>query len=309
MSDSQPDLDSTCPMNVLYNAALNARAILVAPLRQSRLRRFAARAASPVSVLFYHRVADADPTDWTISCDQFRRHLDYCQQNLELIDLAEVQRRIRESDSCNAAVSITFDDGYHDNCDFALPLLIERGIPCTYFVTTSNIRNQTGFSHDLRAGKSLAVNTVEQIREASDAGIEIGCHTRHHVDFGCVHDPKVVREEIIGAKDELEQMIGKRVRYFAFPFGSPHQLTQMAIETVHEAGFEGFCSAYGGYNLVGRDSFHIRRCHGDPQFSRLVNWLSFDPKKLRREPTVRYFLPPSRSFDQTLARILESCGR
>lgn len=286
-------------MNFLYNAALGARASFVAPLRKSRLQRLALQAKSPVSVLFYHRVADSYPNDWTLSCDQFRRHVEYCQRNFSLVDLAEVQRRVRDNDSRSAAVSITFDDGYRDNSDFALPLLIERSVPCTYFVTTSNVRNQSAFAHDQRAGRTLAVNTVEQIREASDAGIEIGCHTRNHVDFSRIHDPKVVREEIVDAKDELEQVIGKRVRYFAFPFGMPRQLTQMAIEAVHEAGFHGFCSAYGGYNMVGRDSFHIRRFHGDPQFSRFVNWLSFDQSKLWREPDVRYFLPPKRSFGES----------
>jgi hypothetical protein len=90
------------------------------------------------------------------------------------------------------------------------------------------------------------------------------------------------------AKDELEQMIGRAIRYFAFPYGMPEQLTEEAIEVVQEAGFAGFCSAFGGYNLPGRDAFHIRRCHGDPEFSRFVNWLSFDPGKLRKEPVVRY---------------------
>lgn len=296
-------------MNVLYSAALDARAMLVAPLRRSRLRRLAEQSAAPVSVLFYHRVADSDPNDWTLACDQFRRHLDYCQRTLNIVDLAEVQRRVRENDSPTAAVAITFDDGYQDNCDFALPLLIERQIPCTYFVTTSNILNQTPFPHDQRAGRPLAVNTVGQIRAASDAGIEIGCHTRSHVDFSCVDDPQVIREEIIEAKDELEQIIGKQVRYFAFPYGLPQQLTQLAIEAVHEAGFEGFCSAYGAYNLIGRDSFHVRRCHGDPQFSRFVNWLSFDQGKLKQEPEIRYSWPPNRSLAPSTAGTPDACIR
>lgn len=293
-------------MNPLYLAALNAHAKLATPLRIARLRGLACESRSPVSVLFYHRVADSVPNGWTLSRDCFRRHVDYCYENYELIDLAEVQRRVLDRDSCSAAVSITFDDGYRDNMDFALPLLIERGIPCTYFVTTSNILHQSPFAHDVKSGQPLATNTVAQIREASDAGIEIGCHTRNHVDFSRVYDPSIVRNEIIDAKHELEQMIGKQVRYFAFPFGMPEQLTQVAIEAVHEAGFAGFCRAYGGYNLIGRDAFHIRRCHGDPEFARLVNWLSFDRGKLWREPDVRYFLPPLRSFEQTVAHVSAS---
>jgi hypothetical protein len=34
------------------------------------------------------------------------------------------------------------------------------------------------------------------------------------------------------------------------------------------------------------DAFHIRRIHGDPDFVRLRNWLSFDERKLRQEPAL-----------------------
>ncbi len=278
-------------MNPLLHAALLTRLAIATPARGLRLKRLAAESCVPVCALFYHRIADSVPNDWTLSRKQFRKHVDYCVKHLEVVDLAEVQRRVRDRDSKDRAVTFTFDDGYRDNFDFAIPLLIERGVPCTYFVTTSHIRDQIAFPHDEQAGRPLAANTVAQLREMSDAGIEIGCHTRHHVDFNKVRDRKTIRAEIIDAKYELEQMIGREVRYFAFPYGLPEQLRQAAIEAVAEAGFLGFCSAYGGYNLVGRDSFHIRRFHGDREFSRLKNWLTLDPRKIKREPDVTYRLP------------------
>ena len=291
-------------MNPLSLAALATQTRLLAPYRYARLRQLARNGEAPISVPFYHRVADERPNDWTISRRGFQRHVEYCQQNFELIDLAEVQRRVRDRDSCTPAVSFTFDDGYSENCDFALPLLIERKVPCTYFVSTENVIHGKGFGHDCRC--PLAVNSKKQVREMSDAGIEIGCHTRSHVDFAKVHDLKIVRREIVDAKAELEQIIGRAVRYFAFPFGLPEQLTQMAIEAVHSAGYQGFCSAYGAYNLVGQDSFHIRRVHGDPEFARLVNWLSYCPRKIRNQPEIRYFLPPLRSFEATLGYVNSS---
>jgi peptidoglycan/xylan/chitin deacetylase (PgdA/CDA1 family) len=282
-------------MNPLYRTALAARAKWALPFRRAKMRRLCEQSQAPISVLFYHRVADCHATPWTIPSEQFRHHIDYCQRHFELIDLEEVQRRVGANHSPAAAVSVTFDDGYRDNCQTALPLLVDRGIPCTYFVSTSIIRSQSSFPHDVAAGRPLAVNTVAQLRELADAGIEIGCHTGSHADFSRVHDRTVVRGEIADSKDELEQMIGKSVRYFAFPYGLPQHLTQIAIEAVYEAGFHGFCSAFGGYNLPGRDAFHIRRFHGDPEFARLINWLSFDRRKLRREPQVRYCLPSQRS--------------
>ena len=207
-------------------------------------------------------------------------------------------------------MSVTFDDGYRENCDFAIPLMLEHKVPCMYFVAIEHVVRQRPFEHDLKLGKPLAVNTVRELRDMAQFGIEIGLHTKNHVDFGRVHDPDVVHTEIFEAKDQLEQVMGQPVRYFAFPYGMPNQLTQAAIQAVHEAGLIAFCSAYGGYNLPGGDAFHIRRFHGDPDFARFRNWASFDEGKLRREPRVRYFLPPAHSYDETfqiLERELAAC--
>ena len=38
------------------------------------------------------------------------------------------------------------------------------------------------------------------------------------------------------------------------------------------------CSAYGGWNDIGGDAFHLQRVHGDPVFARFSNMLTFDPR-------------------------------
>jgi peptidoglycan/xylan/chitin deacetylase (PgdA/CDA1 family) len=284
----------------LRQAASQARVVLTAPRRVARMKELCRQRKAPLSVAFYHRVADTHRNDWTISRDKFRQHLEYCRKHLEFVSLTEVQRRVAGSDSPRPTMTITFDDGYRENGEFAIPLLVEYEIPCVYFVAVDHVVKQIPFEHDLKRGKPLAVNTVGDLRDMAEQGIEIGLHTKNHVDFSRVHCSKTIRREIIEAKDELEQLIGQRVRNFAFPFGLPDQLTQAAIEAVYEAGLSGFCSAYGGYNLPGRDAFHIRRFHGDPEFARFRNWTTFDERKLRDEPRVRYFLPPAISCDETL---------
>ncbi len=285
----------------LQDVALQARVIATQPMRRARIESLCRDGKAPMFVPFYHRVADAHPNPWTIKRKEFANHIQYCLDRFEAVGLDEVQRRVRVNESCRVSFTVTFDDGYAENCDFALPLLIEKNIPTVYFVSTKFIKSQTPFPHDVRAGQPLQANTVSQIREFSDRGIEMGLHTRTHCDFSKVHSLSQIREEIVESKDELEQLIGRPVRYFAFPIGLRPQLTQAAIETVYEAGFWGFCSAFGAYNLPGRDAFHIRRFHGDPQYSRFLNWTSLDPRKIRREPNVRYFLPPNTSIADTVA--------
>lgn len=268
-------------MQLLQSAALNFRATVIGPVRRIGRDRLASRGQAPSMVPFYHRVADSHPNAWSISTSAFERHLDYYQAHFDLVDLSTVQTRIREGNAHRSTVTITFDDGYRDNVRFALPALVRRGIPCTYFVCSEHIRSGRPFAHDVDAGQPLAVNDIAELREWADAGIEIGCHTKRHADFSKPHDRAAIADEIFGAKDDLEQMIGRPVRHFAFPYGCRAHLTRAAIDVVREAGFAGYVSAYGDYNLVGDDGFHIRRFHGDPEFSRLLNWLNFDPTKIR----------------------------
>ncbi|QEG41082.1 polysaccharide deacetylase family protein [Roseimaritima ulvae] len=275
----------------IRNALLNTRRIASGPMRRLQVQRLAARGCAPLYCLFYHRVADTHPNDWTISCDRFAQHIDYMRSQFEMIGLDELQRRVRQKDSHRPAIAITFDDGYAENSRFALPLLMQHKIPCTYFVSTQHVLTGRPFGHDQAAGVPLPVNTVEELRAAAEGGVEIGLHTRTHVDLAGVDDADVLQREITDAVPELADLIGRRIRYFAFPYGLPQQITQAGVQAVYDAGLEGFCSAFGAYNLPGRDAYHIRRIHGDPDFSRLRNWLEFDSRKLKIEPELRYSLP------------------
>lgn len=231
-------------------------------------------------VLFYHRVADQDLHDWTISNDNFKSQLDYIQANFEVVSLSEAQDRLRRSAMQKPTVSITFDDGYAENCSQAIPELLRRKLPFTYFVASEYIRTGEPFPHDTEIGFSYPPNTVDQLRAMVAAGVEIGCHTRTHPNIGEVTDPEQLYDEMVTSREELANLLGTRIDWFAFPYGQPQHMSAQAFELARRAGYRGVCSAYGGYNFPGDDSFHLQRIHGDPGWLRLRNWLSVDPRKL-----------------------------
>jgi peptidoglycan/xylan/chitin deacetylase (PgdA/CDA1 family) len=247
----------------------------------------------PLGILFYHRVDDEHQNQWTICHRDFERHINWLQKNFDLISLEELQRRMRNRDSSRPAISITFDDGYADNCAYALPMLIERKIPVTYFVTTEYTVSQTPFPHDVANGVELPVNSVESLKLLSRSGVEIGAHTRTHPNLGAISDEDMLFDEVITATVELEQLIGQKIRYFAFPFGQLENLNARVFQLLHEHGIEAVCSAHGGFNEVGDDPFYLRRFHGEPELTYLKNWLTLDPRK-RKAP----------SFDWMYARAL-----
>lgn len=248
------------------------------PWRRWLSARQAAEHRARVMVFFYHRVAKSQDSPWTTPIDTFCRQIDFLRRHYDLVSLEESLRRIREGNDRPSA-HITFDDGYAENTVEALPFLIGNRVPTTYFVSSWQIATGTPFRHDQMLGKPMPVNTPEQLRVMADAGIEIGSHTRRHIDLGEVAAEATLRDELIGSKHELETIIGRPVRYFAFPFGTPKQLTAPAIAILREAGYQAICSAFGGYNFPGDDPFHVQRIHGDNEMPRFKNWATMDPRK------------------------------
>jgi peptidoglycan/xylan/chitin deacetylase (PgdA/CDA1 family) len=251
------------------------------PARRRAAAARASRQTEPVRVVYYHRVADEHFNAWTMSTRAFAAQIDWLRARFDIVGLAEAQARIKAGRNSVPTACITFDDGYADNMHFAAPLLAKHQIPFTYFVSTDHVLGGRPFPHDVAAGLPLAPNTPDQLRELAAAGAEIGAHTRGHVDLGKLPADKM-HDEIAGCKRDLEDAITADVRYFAFPYGQHQNLSAEAFRIVFEAGYHGICSAYGGYNFPGDDSFHLRRIHADPELVRFKNWLTVDGRKLRK---------------------------
>jgi peptidoglycan/xylan/chitin deacetylase (PgdA/CDA1 family) len=92
-----------------------------------------------VLVLNYHRVGDwtGSPFDhalWSATADGFAAQLALLARETDVVgpaDVAELARRGR-----GRHVLITFDDGYRDNYEIALPLLRAHGLSATFFLAT-----------------------------------------------------------------------------------------------------------------------------------------------------------------------------
>ena len=256
------------------------------PVRAWDYRREASHGRLPVIVLYYHRIADDRAYPGTVSNAMFVRQIDWLRKRFDLVSLDDAQRRVRGGSKRRPSISITFDDGYADNCQQAIPWLIKQRIPCTYFVTLQNILEEEPFSHDLAIGRRLAPNTLEQVRAMASAGIEIGAHAYTHADLGRITDPRLLHYEVVAAKEDLQAAVGRPVRYFAFPFGQHANLNPAVFALAKEAGYAGVCSAYGAYNFPGDDPFHLQRVPVDDDMIRLKNWVTMDRRKLHTEPFV-----------------------
>ena len=118
-------------LSLYYHATL--------PVRTWNYRQEASEGALPAMVLYYHRIADDRANPGRFPNAMFRRQIRWLRKRFPFVSLEEAQRRIRRGYNRQPCVSITFDDGYADNCQQAIPLLIRERIPCTYFVTVRNV--------------------------------------------------------------------------------------------------------------------------------------------------------------------------
>ncbi len=108
-----------------------------------QLRRAENTLASPVRLLNYHRVAEqtAGSSDLSVSPDNFAGQMAVLAGHAEVTGLTDslALRRNRVRRKGRHTFGVTFDDGYVDNLQVALPILERHGIPATLFVTTGTL--------------------------------------------------------------------------------------------------------------------------------------------------------------------------
>jgi peptidoglycan/xylan/chitin deacetylase (PgdA/CDA1 family) len=151
-------------------------------------------------------------------------------------------------------VVLTFDDGYVDNMENALPILEEAGMTATVFVVTDHAGGVNAW--DLHHGDTpRPILTWEQMRGLDGKTLTFEVHSRTH-PFLTELAPAAAREEIVGSKKRLEDELGRAARAFSYPHGAYDE----AIEgMVREAGFAMAVTDRQGLNREGDDPIRVRR--------------------------------------------------
>ena len=212
-----------------------------------------------VVVLLYHRISDELRDSLTVGIEQFDTQMDWLARHHQVVGIADIIRGNVPRNVARPVIVVTFDDGYLDNYEHAVPILLRHQVPATFFVSTGIIGTTDGFPHDLkRLGKALPTMTWDHLRHMRDLGFVIGSHTVTHLDCGSA-SMDAVRRELVESRDILKRILGLDEVFFAYPFGGRENMNPAVLQMVKEVGYAGCLSAYGGCVRGPIDPYNIER--------------------------------------------------
>lgn len=184
----------------------------------------------PLSILIYHRVlAQPDPLfPEQIDARRFEQHLRLLRRWFNPLPLTEAVRRLPESSLPQRAVCITFDDGYADNAEVALPILQRHKMPATFFVAS-------GF---LDGGCMWNDAVIEVVRKAQGERLNLSRSGFASYDIGCPQRRRAVIDMLLAALKYLPpQERLARVQSMARSF-TPTMLSSDQLLALHRAGMD-----------------------------------------------------------------------
>jgi len=199
--------------------------------------------------------------------DLFRNKMQWLKKNYTILSVEDLITRGGDGN----CVAVTFDDGYAGWHEHAVAVLEALGIPAVFFICSGLVglegtQAQHFMRDNMRRTRKLHFITKPQLRTLAEHPLfQIGSHTVSHIDLGHEWDEQTLQREIAGDRRTLEQWSGCRVKWFAYPFGTPGTISHKAMRFIREQGFNAAFSLIpswwdSGRNplMVGRDGLDIQ---------------------------------------------------
>ncbi len=220
---------------------------------------------SGLRILLYHRVCDdADPL--AVAPGRFRQQMDdLAAHEYRVVGLLEALRLLDAGALAPRTIALTFDDGFVDVAEVALPVLERHGFRATLFVTTGVADGRVTFPWYERQPPVLGWDDLAALDRAGTLRCE--AHTVSHPSLLAV-DEATAAAEIADSRRELELRLGRPVTAFAYPAGLYGERERRLVAA---AGYSVAVSCEPGVNTRCTDRLALRRRQIDAH-DRLVDF-------------------------------------
>ncbi|MEW5938805.1 MAG: polysaccharide deacetylase family protein [Chloroflexota bacterium] len=220
--------------------------------------------AVQVPILLYHHI-DVSPVNsrYYVTPEKFEEQIKLLRDwEYTTITTEMLVKAITEGASLPPRpIIITFDDANADNYANAFPIMQKYGFTGVLYIPF----------YYIGAPEKL---TVDQIKEMTAAGWEVGSHSLTHPDVNDL-DTARMRAEIVESRKKLQELLGVPALTFAYPFGAN---SSAAVDYVKFAGYiagmgaTGFTADQGISNLFVLQRCEIQGWEDAKTFIRFLPW-------------------------------------
>lgn len=193
------------------------------------------RAGPTLSILIYHRVlAQPDPLfPDQVDSVRFERHLQLLRRWFTVLPLLQAVHRLREGGLPPRAACITFDDGYADNHQLALPLLQKYGLSACFFIST-------GY---LDGGRMWNDQIIDRVRHAPGPVLSLERYGLGRASVATLADRRAAIAYFLGQLKYLNQDLRRALaaevhRGARYPEQQALMMTRAQVGALHQAGME-----------------------------------------------------------------------
>lgn len=186
-----------------------------------------------------------------VTPNQLRRHLSALVRfGFRTIRLSDFM--IQESPE--KPIVLTFDDGYENFANSAVPIFQALGQTATVFAV-SGLTGKCNEWDTKQGDVTEPLMTADQLRSVRDLGFEVGSHSVSHARLTTL-DQNELKAEVERSKADLEDLLGVEVTTFCYPYGAQNEAVRKAVES---ATYRYACSVEKGWNDQTTDPFRLRR--------------------------------------------------
>lgn len=183
-------------------------------------------------VLTYHRFAREARSPFSVAPEVLDRQMEWLASERMAAGLDTVADILGGNDTRRCRVVITIDDGDPTVISNAAPIFAKHRIPYAIYVVPGLLGRRRHMS-------------AADLRELAAAGVEIGSHTMTHRSVTPL-SPRELATELEDSKKQIEDIIGKPVTSFAYPFGTLRDFDKRSAQALRKAGYRtAFTSQHG----------------------------------------------------------------
>lgn len=158
-------------------------------------------------ILMYHKVLPNSDDDLSVSVNNLESQLKYLKEkNYESYFFKDIQESLKD----NRSVILTFDDGYENNLEFAIPLLKKYNFKATIFIPTKKIEE--------KSYEGTKTMSFSDLRDLDPNYIEIALHSHSHKNLEAFSLAEL-KEDLTLNKEKLTENNIKFSNVLAYPYG------------------------------------------------------------------------------------------